>query len=151
MRYFKALLLLMVPLLLIPGAHATPGQVARGALNTFAVGIDRHYTITGHAQMVRVAEGKTIVIVHAMGLAPNTAYPAHVHKAACSDNFADGHYKFDPNGASQPPNEIWLGFTTDDDGVGNGKATADQTAGPTAVSVVVHDTDGKKIACADLS
>ena len=84
--------------------------------------------------------------------------PASVHEggksaleylAARQD--ADGHYRFNPAGAATPPNEIWPGpFTTNDAGIGNGNTIADGTAGPTAVSVVVHAPGGAKIACADL-
>lgn len=49
-----------------------------------------------------------------------------------------------------PPNEIWPEFTTNADGIGNGNARVDMTAGPDAVSIVVHDADLAKIACADL-
>lgn len=77
-------------------------------------------------------------------------YGAHVHQQACGIGDADGHYKFDPAGPAAPPNEIRPGFTTDAAGVGNGKATVDGTAGPTAVAVVIHAPGGAKIACADL-
>ena len=52
--------------------------------------------------------------------------------------------------AAVPPNEIWLGFTTNEAGIGNTNAIAYATAGPTAVSVVIHAPGGAKIACADL-
>lgn len=107
--------------------------------------------VTGHAQMVRTADGKTIVSLHVEGLAAGVTYAAHVHAAACSTGLADGHYRFDPAGAASPPNEIWPGpFTANDAGVGNADTMADGTAGPTAVSVVIHAPGGTKIACADL-
>jgi len=72
--------------------------------------------------------------------------------AACGVGEADGHYRFDPTGPAAPPNEIWPGpLTTTPAGVGNGFTVADGTAGPEAVSVVVHAPGGAKIACADLS
>ena len=108
-------------------------------------------TITGRAQMVRTADGKTIVSIHVEGLVPGTTYAAHVHAAACAVGLADGHYRFDPAGAAAPPNEIWPGpFTANDAGIGNADTIADGTAGPTAVSVVIHAPGGAKIACADL-
>ena len=108
-------------------------------------------TITGRAQMVRTADGKTIVSIHVEGLVPGTTYAAHVHAAACAAGLADGHYKFDPAGAAAPPNEIWPGpFTANDAGIGNADTVADGTAGPTAVAVVIHAPGGTKIACADL-
>ena len=124
-------------------------QVTRGELSEFN---SYGSTITGRAQMVRTADGKTIVSIHVEGLVAGSTYGAHVHAAACADGLADGHYKFDPAGAATPPNEIWPGpFTANDAGVGNADTIADGTAGPTAVSVVIHAPGGAKIACADLS
>jgi hypothetical protein len=137
-------------------ARATAAQVTRGVLHPFAAAITdpalaaEYGDLSGHAQMVRTADGKTIVTVHATGLLGNVAYPSHVHQAACGQGAADGHYRFDPNGPADDQNEIWTSFTSNTDGVGNGSATADRTAGPAAVSVVVHAPGGAKIGCADL-
>lgn len=133
--------------LLAPAAGAA-ASVTRGSFHAFAAG--SAMTITGRAQMVRTAAGSTIVTVHVEGLLPSTAYGAHVHQQACANGDADGHYRFDPSGAATPPNEIWPAFTTNAAGIGNGNATADAIAGPTAVSVVIHAPGGAKIACADL-
>ena len=126
---------------------ADGAQVTRGDVHTFAAGTG---AITGRAQMVRTADGKTIVSLHVEGLDASTTYGSHVHKQACAAGDADGHYKFDPAGAAAPPNEIWLGFTTNAAGVGNSDTTAYAIAGPTAISVVIHAPGGAKIACADL-
>ena len=108
-------------------------------------------TITGHAQMVRTADGRTIVMIHVEGLEPGWTYGSHVHKQACANGLAGTHYRFDPAGAGTPPNEIWPGpFTANPAGIGNSDTIADGTAGPTAVSVVIHAPGGAKIACADL-
>lgn len=128
-------------------AVANGATVTRGDVHAFAAGAG--LDLSGQAQMVRTADGKTIVYVQVEGLTANTTYASHVHKQAC-DGDADGHYRFDPAGAASPPNEIWLGFVTNDAGVGNGRAEVDATAGPGAVSVVVHAPGGAKIACADL-
>jgi hypothetical protein len=131
-----------------PAALADSAVVTRGDLSAFVAGAG--LPITGRAQMVRTADGKTTVTVHVEGLAPNTSYGAHVHQQPCAVGDADGHYRFDPAGPAAPPNEIWPGFTTNDAGIGNGNATVDGTAGSNAVSVVVHAPGGAKIACADL-
>jgi hypothetical protein len=131
-------------------ASARGASVTSGDLHAFSAGAGTD--ISGHAVMVRTADGKTIVSIHVEGLAPNTTYGSHVHQAACAANFADGHFRFDPTGPALPPNEIWPGpFTTSPAGVGNGFTKVDGTAGPEAVSVVVHAPDGSKIACADLA
>lgn len=133
---------------LAPAALADGAVVTRGDVHAFATGAGMD--ITGHARMVRTADGKTIVTVHVTGLAPDTAYGSHVHQQACGVGDADGHYKLDPAGPAAPPNEIWPAFTSDAAGVGNGRAVVDATAGPTAVAVVIHAPGGAKIACADL-
>ena len=135
-------------LLVVPAVSADGAVVSRGELHAFAAGTG--LSIGGHAQMVRTASGRTYVTVHADGLLPNTTYPSHVHALPCGQADADGHYRLDPTGPAAPPNEIWQGFTTDADGVGNGRAVADFTAGASAVSVVIHAPGGAKIACADL-
>jgi hypothetical protein len=127
---------------------ATGATTTRGDLSSFGTGAG--LDLSGHAQMVRTADGKTIVTVHVEGLAPDTTYGSHVHQQACAVGDADGHYKFDPSGPAAPPNEIWPGFTTNAAGVGNGYVKVDGTAGSAAVSVVVHAPGGAKIACADL-
>ena len=131
-----------------PAAMAGGATITRGDIAAFATGIGQ--PINGRAQMVRTADGKTIVSVRVEGLAANTTYGSHVHQQPCAVGEADGHYKLDPAGPATPPNEIWPGFTTNDAGVGNGKATVAWTAGANAVSVVVHAPGGAKIACADL-
>jgi hypothetical protein len=136
--------------LAVPTA-AGGAQVTRGEFHAFAA--NTTLDITGHAVMVRTADGRTFVSVHAEGLLPDTTYGSHVHKQSCTDNFADGHYQFVPGTGPDyvnAVNEIWPGFTTDGDGVGNGRARNDGTAGAAAVSVVIHAPGGTKIACADL-
>jgi hypothetical protein len=147
-RFIAAMAGLALAASFAPSALAESATVTRGDFATFATGSG---TITGKAQMVRTADGKTTVSIHLEGLAADTTYASHVHKQACADGEADGHYRLDPAGPATPPNEIWPGpFTTTSAGIGNGNVTVDYTAGPTAVSVVVHAPGGAKIACADL-
>ncbi len=129
-------------------ALAGGAAVTRGDIHAFATGLGQ--PITGRAEMIRTADGRTIVSVHVEGLAAGTTYGSHVHQLPCGTSDADGHYKNDPAGPAAPPNEIWPGFTTNSAGIGNGRATVGWTAGSTAVSVVVHAPGGAKIACADL-
>jgi hypothetical protein len=129
---------------------AAGAQVTVGDLHTFADGPGLGYDITGRAQMVRTADGRTLVSVHAQGLFPNTDYAVHVHNAPCAVNNGGGHYQHEVGGDVDDANEIWPGFTTNAAGHGSGKAVNDFTAGPEAQSVVVHHPGGPRIACADL-
>lgn len=139
---------------LVARAGADGATVTRGSFHTFAAGVTRGYDISGHAQMVRSADGSTMVTIHVEGLHPDVTYGSHVHAAACSVGAADGHYMFPTSvegGAATAHNEIWPGpVTANAGGVANGNTRVGATAAAGAVSVVVHDANGDKIACADL-
>jgi hypothetical protein len=141
---------LIVVLLSTVVASAAGAQVTNGDFQTFATGVTRGYTISGRAQMERTAGGQTLVQVKVLGLAPNTSYPVHVHNAPCNVNNGGGHYQDIIGGPANNNNEIWPGFTTNASGQGNGHTANDFTARPEAQSVVIHDTDGARIACTDL-
>lgn len=131
-------------------ALASGGEVTSGEFHTFAAGIGRGYDIGGHAHITRTADGQTIVGTHASGLVANTAYGVHVHNLPCSVSNGGGHYQHVVGGAVNQYNEIWPRFTTNEARIGNGKAKNDFYARPEAQAVVIHDTDGARIACADL-
>lgn len=137
-------------------ALAGGAQVTRGDLAAFADGPGLGYSdVTGRVQMVRTGDGKTIASVQVAGLTPGATYGSHVHNQSCADGNAGGHYSFGHRvvgGAGPGNSEIWLGpFTANAAGHANGKATVGESAGVTAVSVVIHGPGGQKIACADLS
>ncbi len=134
--------------LAVSSAAGGSAIVTSGDLTAFATSSDPG--ISGRAIMIRTGDDRTIVSVHVEGLAAGTAYGSHVHRQACADELADGHYQQLPAGGAAPPNEIWPGFTTNAAGVGNGMASVDYLARPEAMSVVIHAPGGAKIACADL-
>jgi superoxide dismutase, Cu-Zn family len=94
--------------------------------------------------------GRSVVVLHASGLASHYEYGAHAHSDACglTGSAAGPHYQFqqDPVTPSTDPayanadNEIWLDFTTD--GKGRGAAMAVQNWQPDDTrrpgSVVLH-------------
>jgi hypothetical protein len=152
-KKISVLIVLVSLIVVLPSTavvSATGAQVTKGNLETFATGLSRSYDISGRAQMVRTADGQTLVQVKARGLAPYTSYPAHVHNAPCAVDNGGGHYQHIVGGPANSSNEIWPGFTTNASGQGNGHAANDFSARPEAQSVVIHDTDGARIACADL-
>lgn len=126
--------------------------------------------LTGRVQAVRTGDGKTHLSVRVAGLQPGVTYGMHLHNAPCSAaNPGGGHYKHDPDGAGQPPNELWpsstphdslAGITANSAGIATGRGTADWIAGENAVSVVLHaglgqgstsTAGGPKLACGDLA
>jgi len=150
LRIHRALILgAVAALILVLPASAGGARVTRGDFHAFAAGTGMD--ISGHAVMIRTADGRTFVSIHVEGLAADTTYASHVHKQACDNGDADGHYQHDGT-AVNDENEIWPGFTTNAAGIGNGNARNDFTARDSAMSVVVHrpGPTPNKIACADL-
>ncbi len=134
---------------------AAGAQVTKGSFDPFAAGTgDADYgDVEGEARMIRTASGRTIVEVRASGLVPGETYGSHVHKQACDDGDAGGHYSFgfSVRGGALDGSEIWPGpFTANASGQAAGWTMVGATAGSTAVSVVIHAPGGAKIACADL-
>lgn len=145
----------MAAVMLAAPAGADGAMVTRGDIEPFAAGPGLGYGgVSGSAQMIRTASGTTIVSVQVTGLVTAATYGSHVHKQACADGDAGGHYSFGfavPGGALDG-SEIWPGpMVANPAGHASGWTTVGATAGPTAVSVVIHGPTGAKIACADLS
>jgi hypothetical protein len=136
---------------------STGARVTGGPLLEFAAGAS--LDIDGHARMVRRPSGTTVVTVHVEGLRPGGTYASHVHKQACGDGDADGHFQqAGPAAGVTPPNEIWPGdgpWTANPAGNADVRTTAPYVAAADAVSVVVHDlslpSTANKVACADLT
>lgn len=96
-----------------------------------------------------VGHGTTTTLV-VKGLAPNREYGAHAHVNACgpTGDYAGSHFQYvmdpvqpstDPNYAN-PQNEIWLDFTTDENGFGVAVSTVPwQFAERRAESIVIHE------------
>ena len=111
--------------------------------------VDEAYAgVTGTATMVRTIHGTTEVEVLVEGMPANTFAPVHLHVDSC-DVAGGDHFQFVPGGSMMPPNEIHPRFTSDAVGVGRGTDTAFAIAGNDARSVVIHDPDGNKVACAE--
>ena len=137
-----------------PSLPAPASYIAGGNFAPTAAYASR-MTLTGHAQILRDAAGKTTVQIHAEGLDPNVMYPAHVHNLPCSVDTGGAHYKINPTvDMTDPMNELHLMFTTDATGLGRATMTANHFARPDAQSVMIHDPSSMpanaKMACADL-
>jgi Cu/Zn superoxide dismutase len=146
------LLTLVMLLSLFGAASANGAQVTSGEFVTYAAGPSLGYEITGSAQLVRTADGKTLAMVQVKALLPKTTYGVHVHNGSCS-NLTSGHYQNVPGGAVDAVNEIWPTVTSNANGNGSGFAMNNFTARPEAQSIVIHalPSGGPRIACADLN
>jgi hypothetical protein len=95
--------------------------------------------LAGDATLERSDDGTTVSLTLS-GLEPKTEYMAHVHSGACSESDPGGpHFKFDPDGSDEPPNEIHLEFSSS----GDGEAEAEASSGREvpvggARSIVLH-------------
>lgn len=122
-----------------------------GGLVSTETGISRFPSLLGTAKMERTAAGDTRVTVTASGLTANTMYTMHVHDRPCHVAVGGGHYKIDYNiAAAVESNEIWMRVQTDATGAGSAVTTVKHIARPEAYSVVLHDADTQRLACADL-
>lgn len=93
----------------------------------------------GSAELTR-GDGGTTASLRVHGLEPETEYVAHLHTGGCDQPEPGGpHFKFDPRGGDEPPNELHLELRSD--GGGNGSArTASKREVPLgeAGSIVLH-------------
>ena len=120
--------------------------------------------ITGGAT-ARLVDGGMQITLSVSGLPPMRGFGSHLHKLACDDGKAGGHFQHMPAAAvdastndpafANPDNEAWLDFTTDE--AGEGTSTADVSWVPPeggAKAIIVHDrltgdggVAGAKLAC----
>lgn len=132
-------------------AHELPdADLVEGSFALLADAPDDAPEVTGSAWLARTADGTTLSVDLA-GLEPGTEYTSHLHAEACEPDAGGDHFRFDPEGSDQPPNEIHLALPAGDDGA---VATTISNPNPDsegAASMVLHLADGTKFACADLA
>ena len=99
--------------------------------------------VGGTATLAR-PDGGTNASISLTGLQPDSGYEAHLHTGSCDEADPGGpHFKFDPNGSEEPPNEIHFAFGSNEAGEGAAKATSSREV-PVgeAGSIVVHAASG---------
>jgi hypothetical protein len=100
--------------------------------------------LAGEAILER-AGGGTTVSLRVTGLEPKTDYVAHLHSGGCDLTDPGGpHFKFNPSGSEQPPNEIHLEFSSKANGAGTATASSKREV-PVgeAGSIVIHEAEGE--------
>ncbi len=129
----------------VDGAALARGEFA--LLDTRPQGYD---DVAGTAVIARSPAGTTVTL-ELSGLPADVDYIAHVHAEPCTPNNGGPHYQFDVGGATTPPNEIHLAFTSDADGTGFMTAENHAVAGIDAQALVVHPSEflDNKLACVD--
>jgi len=124
------------------GGESESSEAVSGQLEPVA-GVTADYQgVAGEASLER-SDGKTTVSLKATGLEPKTAYDAHLHTQGCDQSDPGGpHFKFDPSGGDEPPNEIHLEFSTNAAGAGNATANSKREVPlGEAGSVVLHEAE----------
>jgi hypothetical protein len=134
-----------------PVGAGSAAEVTHGRFQTTSIGVEKGFNITGRAVMVRsdTGGGRTIVVSVASGLVPGTTYGSHVHNAPCSTG-GGGHYQHVVGPVVDDVNEIWPVLHAQPSGVAHGMAVHGHRARPEAQSIVIHASDGARIACLDL-
>ncbi|HMI85413.1 MAG TPA: hypothetical protein VK550_15060 [Polyangiaceae bacterium] len=123
-------------------------------------------TMMGSADAFALGGGKMRVKLTVSALPANRPFGSHIHKLACEDTKAGGHYQNNPapdGGANDPAfanaaNEVWLDFVTDASGAASKETTVDFVPRTgQAKSVVIHDMltmdgglAGAKLACINM-
>jgi hypothetical protein len=131
------------------GAGSKRVEVEKGRFSEFSAGVDRGYNIRGPVRL-KIGADWTRLRVNVKGLKPQKTYASHLHENACSDADGGGHYKDDASGPATPPNELWLSLDTNRRGNAHDASRAPWVVRNGARSVVIHNGDGARIACANL-
>ncbi len=121
-----------------------------GHFVTTSDGLQRGLSLQGNALMARSTKS-TEVSLQIFGLPQGGQFMSHVHNLPCGTQAGGSHYKIDPAVTdAQEANEIWFTLSTSTNGYAIGVKKIASVARPEAQSIVIHDTDGVRIACADL-
>ncbi len=161
----KKLVLLLLTVALAAGLTACGGSgdsdetTVSGSFETLSGAPAAYSGLSGSAELTR-ADGGTTASLELRGLVADTPYTAHLHTGGCAGPEPGGpHFKFDPQGGDQPPNELHLGFVADAKGEGSARTASNRevplgeagsivlhTAGPSQVMAAFvhegHDHDG---------
>lgn len=147
-HHVKNLALLLAALTVAVGLAACGGSdsdedTVAGAFAVLPGAPADYANVSGEAELTR-SDGTTETTIDLNGLEPDVEFMAHLHTGGCAGADPGGpHFKFDPQGTEQPPNEIHLAFTSNGDGSGEAEASSDrEVPAGEAGSIVLHLADG---------
>lgn len=138
------------------GSGGSDETTVSGSFETLSGAPAAYSGLSGSAELTR-ADGGTKAAIKLRGLVADTAYTADLHTGGCAGPDPGGpHFKFDPQGGDQPPNELHLGFVADAKGEGSARTASNRevplgeagsivlhTSGPSQVmAAFVHDEGG---------
>lgn len=121
-------------------SEAPENEAVSGPLKPVPDAPPGYRSLAGEATVER-ADGGTTVSVRVTGLEPNAEYVAHLHSGSCTETDPGGpHFKFNPNGPEEPPNEIHLELRSQASGAASATAASKREVPPgEAGSVVIHE------------
>lgn len=127
------------------GEHDESTEAVSGQFKPVSGAPSEYKAVSGEATLER-ADGGTTVSLRVSGLEPRTAYVAHLHSGGCGQTDPGGpHFKFNPKGSDEPPNEIHLEFSSKADGAGSASASSNrEVPAGKAGSVVLHEAEDEK-------
>jgi len=130
---------LAVGLVACGGGSGSDETTVSGKFEALPGAPDAYSELAGSAALTRAEDGTTASL-RVRGLVPETAYMAHLHSGGCDQPEPGGpHFKFDPQGGDEPPNELHLGFVADAKGEGSARTASNREVPPgEAGSVVLH-------------
>lgn len=133
-------------------ADRVDGEVSSGSFSVLDTAPPGSDDVSGDAWLAQNADGTTVTL-RFTGLEPGTDYVAHLHEKPCAQDAGGDHFQFEEGGATTPPNEVHLAFTSTAEGDGEATVTSDRQVGAAAQSAVVHPAGAmdNRLACADFS
>lgn len=149
----KFSLLSLTTVIMMSVSMATVAQQVNrsGSMGPTQEGYSRGFTINGSISVQSNQRNTASTArISVQGLESNTLYMGHVHNLSCVQG-GGGHYKDNVNVAgAQENNELWFRVNTDQNGFGVSVDEKPFGLRDDAVSVIIHDKDGARIACGDL-
>jgi len=145
-----ALAVLVVTLGLVAcGSSDDNSDAVSGQFEPVSGAAAEYQNLSGEATLTR-EDGGTTASLALTGLEPDTPYVAHLHTGGCDQADPGGeHFKFDPSGSDEPPNEIHLEFSANGDGSGKAEVSSDrEVPSGEAGSIVLHQAEAEHTAAA---